>query len=391
MGLVNSDGIVIAGGGLAAQRCAEALRRNGCERPIRMVCAEPHRPYDRPPLSKDLLTGEHAAGELPFRPADWYEQHDVDLLLGVAAIGLLPSRRRVLLSDGAILRYEKLLVATGSRPRMLPVLEGYENVSVLRTVDDSSRLRDALRSGPSLAVLGAGFIGLEVAATARKLGAEVTMIEAAACPLAGVLGPQLGEWFARLHREQGVEVITDATVSGVEANGVVRALKLSTGRAVASDHVVVGIGVDADVSWLRGSGLSHERGVPVDPDGRTELEDVFVAGDAAATFDPLLGGHVPGSHWEAAGRQGARAARAMLGLEPGRAPLTSFWTDQYGVRILYLGHARLADSFTIDGDPSRRNFTATFTRAGRPVAALLVDRPRSLPAARKLIENGDGS
>jgi NADPH-dependent 2,4-dienoyl-CoA reductase/sulfur reductase-like enzyme len=338
MSTMTADGIVIAGGGLAAQRCAEALRRSGWERPIRIICADAHRPYDRPPLSKDVLSGTGARPprlpeDLAFRAPDWYEQNDVDLLLGVSAVGLVPAERRVLLSDGAALRYAKLLIAIGSRPRMLAPLEGYENVSVLRTVDDSSVLRDVLSSGPRLAVLGAGFIGQEVAATARNLGAHVTMVEAAPCPLAGVLGTSLGTWFARMHRDEGVELITDATVAGVEANGGVRALRLSTGDVIAADHVVVGIGVDADVRWLHGSGLRCDRGVPVDPDGRTEIEDVFVAGDAAATFDPLVGGHVPGSHWEAAARQGARAARAMLGLEPGSAPLTSFWTDQYGIRI----------------------------------------------------------
>jgi len=389
MNNVNSDGIVLAGGGLAAQRCAEALRRAGYEGAIRMVCAEPHRPYDRPPLSKDLLTGEHPLDELPFRAAGWYEQHDVELLLGIAAVGLEPAQRQLRLSDGSTLRYDKLLIATGSRPRMLPLLEGYDNVSVLRTLDDAARLREALAGRPSLAVLGAGFIGQEVAATARLLGADVTMIEAASSPLLGILGPEVGGWFAGLHRDEGVDVVTDATVSAVEANGAVRALALSNGRTVAADHVVVGIGVDADIDWLAGSGLRARGGVPVDADGRTTLEDVFVAGDAAATYEPSLGAHVPGSHWEAAGRQGARAARAMLGLEPGSAPPTSFWTDQYGIRIQYLGHARRADTFTIDGDVAARNFTATFTRAGRPVAALLVDRPRSLPAARKLIETGD--
>jgi NADPH-dependent 2,4-dienoyl-CoA reductase/sulfur reductase-like enzyme len=389
MSTMTPDGIVIAGGGLAAQRCAEALRRSGWERPIRMICAEAHRPYDRPPLSKDLLGGTGAPGDLAFRATEWYEQNEVDLRLGVSAVGLVPAERRVLISDGTDLRYAKLLIATGSRPRMLAPLEGYGNVSVLRTVDDASLLRGVLASAPRLVVLGAGFIGQEVAATARKLGAHVTMIEAAPCPLGSVLGPSLGAWFAHMHRDEGVELITDATLSSVEANGRVQALRLSTGDVIPADHVVVGVGVDADVDWLLGSGLRCVRGVPVDADGRTETEDVFAAGDAAATFDPLVGAHVPGSHWEAAARQGARAARAMLGLEPGGAPLTSFWTDQYGIRIQYLGHARLADSYTIDGDPSRRNFTATFTRAGRPVAALLVDRPRSLPAARKMIENGD--
>ena len=382
------DGIVIAGGGLAAQRCAEALRRNGYEGRLRMVCAEAHRPYDRPPLSKALLTGEHQADELSYRAVHWYDEHGIELLLGVRASELSPTERRIRLSDGTALRYAKLLIATGSRPRTLPLLDGYANVSTLRTLEHSEQLGEVLRARPRLTVLGAGFIGQEVAATARMLGAEVTMIEAAASPLVGVLGPRLGGWFTRLHREEGVAVITDCTVTRVQGNGDLRTLHLSDGRGVRADHVVVGVGVDPDVGWLAGSGLPHERGVPVDQHGRTELEDVFAAGDAAATFDPLIGGHVPGSHWEAAGRQGARAARAMLGLDPGSAPATSFWTDQYGIRIQYLGHARLADAVTLDGEERSRSFTATFTRAGRPVAALLVDRPRALPAARKMIENG---
>ncbi|HUO71797.1 MAG TPA: FAD-dependent oxidoreductase [Solirubrobacteraceae bacterium] len=384
-----ADGIVIAGGGLAGQRCAETLRRSGYEQPIRMLCAEVHRPYDRPPLSKEMLTGEHPADELPFRAPEWYEQHDIDLLLGVSATGLAPAERRVFLSDGSSVRYDKLLIATGSRPRMLPLLESYDNVSVLRTVDDSVRLAQQLAARPALAVIGAGFIGQEVAATARSLGAEVVMIEAAPSPLHAILGAAMGDWFTEFHRARGVDVVGNATVTGVSANGAVRAVRLSNERVLPVDHVVVGIGVVADVDWLSGSGLQHERGIPVDPHGRTEIDDVFAAGDAAATFDPMVGSHVPGSHWEAAGRQGARAARAMLGLEPGSVPRTSFWTDQYGIRIQYLGHARLADSVTIDSEPGELGFTATFTRAGRAVAALLVDRPRALPAARKLIENGE--
>ena len=383
-----TDGIVIAGGGLAGQRCAETLRRSGYDGRIRMLCAEPHRPYDRPPLSKDLLTGEHPVDGLHYRGAEWYEQQQIELMLGISATRMWPSERRIDLSDGSSLRYQKVLIATGSRPRMLPLLSGHDNVSVLRTVDDSRELAQILSARPRLAVLGAGFIGQEVAATARKLGCEVVMIEAAPCPLHAILGPELGGWFTRLHRDHGVEVLNETTVSGLDVNGSIRGLRLSNACLVPVDHVVVGIGVEPDVAWLAGSGLGHERGVPVDPHGRTESEHVFAVGDAAATFDPMLGSHVPGSHWEAAGRQGARAARAMLGLDPGTVPRTSFWTDQYDIRIQYLGHARLADAVEIDSDPDEPGFTATFTRAGRAVAALLVDRPRSLPAARKLIENG---
>jgi 3-phenylpropionate/trans-cinnamate dioxygenase ferredoxin reductase component len=385
---MSSDGIVIAGGGLAGQRCAESLRRYGYPGAIRIVCAEHHRPYDRPPLSKDLLTGCHPESSLAFKPAAWYREQAIDLLAGLRATALSVAERRIHLSDDTTLTYDRLLIATGSRPRVLPLLDGHRNVSVLRSLDDSVALREVLRTRPRLTVVGAGFIGQELAATARKLDAEVTMIEAAPSPLAGLLGPQLGEWFSRLHRTEGVDVITDTTVDRLDANGEVRALHLSNGRAVRVDHVVVGIGVQPDVEWLQGSGLKIAGGVPVDLHGATELEGVFAAGDAAATFDPLTKRHVPGSHWEAAGRQGARAARLMLGLDPGPAPPTSFWTDQYGIRIQYLGRAPLADAYTIDGDPNSRNFTATFTRNQQPVAALLVDRPHALPAARKMINNG---
>jgi NADPH-dependent 2,4-dienoyl-CoA reductase/sulfur reductase-like enzyme len=181
---------------------------------------------------------------------------------------------------------------------------------------------------------------------------------------------------------------TGCTVTRAVGNGVVSALELSDGSIVETDHVLIGVGVQPDTAWLAGSGMANGCGVRVDPHGASGIGGVFAAGDAAATFDPMLGAHLPGSHWEAAGRQAARAARAMLGLDPGRAPVTSFWTDQYGIRVHYLGHARLADSVALDGHPESRSFAAIFTRRGRPVAALLVDRPRSLPAAREMIEKG---
>lgn len=387
--------MVVVGGGLAGQRCAEALRRNGYEGPIKIVCAERYRPYDRPPLSKDALTGSHPVScdprsedALAYRPCRWYEQAEVDLLLGLSAVALRPTERRVLLSDGSRLRYDRLVIATGSRPRTLPMLEGYDNVSTLRTIDDCWRLSEVLASRPRLAVIGAGFIGQEVAATARRLGCEVTMVEAAPAPLAAIIGCELGTWFARLHREEGVEVLTDSTVERARGNGAVEDIRLSGGRTLRVDHVVVGAGVTPNCEWLAGSGVEVAGGVRVDPHGRTEVDAVLAVGDAAAALDPRAGRHVPGSHWEAAGRQGARAARAMLGLDPGDVPVSSFWTDQYGLRIQYLGYAPRADAIALDGDPDSRSFTATFTNAGRPVAALLVNRPRSLPAARASIEKG---
>ena len=384
------DGIVIAGGGLAAQRCAEMLRRSGSDEPIRILCAEPHRPYDRPPLSKEVLAGERGPTELSFRGVDWYQKNDVELLCGVSATRLWPVDHRVETSDGGTLRYRQLLIATGGRPRTLMPLVGYENVLTLRTLDDALTLRNRLSAGTRLVVVGAGFVGLEIAATARELGADVTIVEAMATPLAHVLGDSVGSWFTELHRDHGVSVLTGRTVTRVKTRGsVVHALQLSDSSTVEADLIVVGVGIEADVGWLADSGLDVGGGVRVDQHGRTSCPDVYAAGDAAATYDAASGTYVPGSHWEAAARQAAGTARLMLGLEPGRPPVSSFWTDQYGLRIQYVGRSRPDDAVAIDGDPRLHNFTATYTRAGRIVSALLVDRPRSLPEARALIERGN--
>lgn len=382
-----SDGIVIAGGGLAGQRCTETLRSQGYDGPIRIVCAEPHLPYDRPPLSKELLTDALPPDAVVLRPRAWYDERRVDLLLGTRAVRVDPARRCLELVRGAPLRYDALLIATGSHPRTLPALEGYDNVGVLRTLDDALALSSVLAGGVRLAVVGAGFIGLEVAASALGLGAEVTVIEALDAPLAGLLGAGLGSWFAELHRAEGARVLLGSRIERVHGRRRVRALELADGRRVACDHVVVGVGVEPDTGWLAGSGLD-DVGVPTDPNGRTEIEGIYAAGDAALVYDPALARHVRTDHWEAAARQGVAAARAMLALEPARAPLPSFWSDQHGVRIQYVGRAGEADRVAIEGDPRARDFQALFTRAGVPVAALLVGRPRSLADARRRVQAG---
>jgi NADPH-dependent 2,4-dienoyl-CoA reductase/sulfur reductase-like enzyme len=267
-------------------------------------------------------------------------------------------------------------------------LDPYPNVTTLRSVDDAVALRSALAGTQHLVVIGAGFIGLEVAATARQLGLEVTIIEAAPVPLANVLGPQLGSWFERLHRNEGVRLLMGRTVERAYGNGSLCGLLLDDAEVVSCDRVVAAVGSDPEVAWLRGSGLDAPHGVEVNSHGRSQAQDVFAAGDAAATFDHSSGRYVPGSHWEAAARQAACSARVMLDLDPGPTSLSGFWTDQYGLRIHYLGDRRRADAIRIDGDPDSRRFTATFTRAGRVVAALLVNQPQSLPQLRNLIEKG---
>jgi NADPH-dependent 2,4-dienoyl-CoA reductase/sulfur reductase-like enzyme len=384
---MDDAGVVIVGGGLAAQRAAETLRRRGYEGPVRMVCAEPDPPYDRPPLSKEVLAGTTGEESVAYRPAWWYEEKQVELLLGRRAEVLDPEARTVALDSGAALRYDSLLIATGSAPRRLPFLDGYGNVHALRTLADARRLRTELVPGARLAIVGAGFIGQEVAATARGLGVEVTMIEALETPLAPILGERLGGWFAGLHLDQGVRVMTATMLEGARGNGRVEELVLAGGDTLACDVVVVGVGTVPATAWLEGSGLEPD-GVRTDIAGRTRLPDVFAAGDASIPFDPRFGVHARTEHWDAAAWQGAAVAKAMLGEYAGTPPLPSFWSDQYGLRIQYVGHAHHADDVVFDGDPGEREFEAVFTRDGVPVAGLAVGRPRAIPALKKLIESG---
>jgi NADPH-dependent 2,4-dienoyl-CoA reductase/sulfur reductase-like enzyme len=259
-------------------------------------------------------------------------------------------------------------------------------VSTLRTIDDAHALREVLRPGARIVIAGAGFVGQEVAAAARAAGAEVTIVEAAPTPLHALLGPAIGGWFAWLHLAHGVDMVLGSRIAGARSRaGRVIAVVLGDGRTIACDHVVVGVGVDPDVAW---AGL-HPGGVRASADGRTGIPGVFAAGDAAATYDPALGRHVRGGQWEAAGRQGAAAARSMLGFAAPAPGPASFWSDLYGTRVQFLGRASLADDVAIDGDPAARDFTVTFTRSGVPVAVLLAGRPQRLPLARALLSNPD--
>ena len=277
-------GVVIAGGGLAAQRASETLRRNGYDGAVRVIAREPHAPYDRPPLSKEFLAGELDERALEFRPQPWYAEHDVELLLGERATGLDAPRREVQLAGGGRVPFEQLLIATGSAPRRLAGTERYENVYELRTRDDARALREALSTRPRLIVIGAGFIGQEVAATAKRLGATVTIIEAAATPLEAILGPQLGEWFADFHRREGIKLVLSARIARFHGARAVHAVELEHGRRIGCDLLVVGIGTEPATSWLRDSGLD-QGGVRVDAAGRTAIPGIFAAGDASAQFE----------------------------------------------------------------------------------------------------------
>ena len=385
---MNAAGTVIVGGGLAAQRCAETLRRRGYEESIRMVCAEPLAPYDRPPLSKGALAEEVEQAALSFRAPEWYRDNEVELLLGSAATRLDPARRQVELAGPGQLPYDQLVIATGGAARELPFLAGFTNVHSLRTAADAARLRPLLQSRARLAIVGAGFIGQEVAATARGLGCEVTVLEALPIPLAPILGEELGTWFGRLHEEEGVRVLLGAAIVGARGGEAAEELELADGRRIECDAVVVGVGTVPATTWLEGSGLDP-RGVRTDAAGRTPLPGIYAAGDASVPFEPRYGEHERTEHWDAAAWQGAAVAKVITGSYPGTPPLPSFWSDQYGLRIQSVGHPHHGDEIAIEGSPADRDFEVLFTRAGAPVAGLAVGRPRSIPAFRKLIESSD--
>lgn len=376
---------VIVGGGLAAQRAAETLRRAGDGEPIVMVCAEDRAPYDRPPLSKGALTGAHGLAELALRADGWHAGHEVELVLGTPAAALDLPRRRVALRDGRELRFGRLLIATGALPRRLPGSEGLENVHVLRSDRDAAALAADLTPGARLLVLGAGLIGLEAASSARALGCEVTVVEPAPGPMAAVLGTRFSDWLTDLHRRNGVTVHTGVGVERLLSNrNRATGARLADGTFVECDAVLVAIGVDPATGWLDGSPLAGN-GIPTDGVGATSVPGVFAAGDAARRWDPHAGAHVRRDHWENAARGGAAAARAMLGLPAVPEPPPMFWSDQHGIRIQGVGHPAGGELAELDGLPGSDDFTAVFHGAGRPAAALLAGRPDALAAVRRRI------
>jgi NADPH-dependent 2,4-dienoyl-CoA reductase/sulfur reductase-like enzyme len=378
--------VLIAGGGLAGQRCCETLRRLGFDGRIVLLCAEPRLPYDRPPLSKAALSDPSEPAASAYRAPDWYAAHAVEPLLGVAASGLDAARRSVALAEHGRLRYGSLVIATGSRPRQLAGLEPGGALHELRTYEDALALRAALRRGGRLAVLGAGLVGMEVAASARALGLEVVMVEAAPTPLARALPPALGAWIADLHRAHGVDVRLGVSVSGVQRRRDGARLRLSDGAALDAQTVLVAAGTVPATQWLADSGLGPGS-IATDEAGRTALPGVYAAGDVAAVPDPFLGRAVATQHWEAAARQGAAVARAIAGRAPPAPAPAMFWSDQHGRRLQLVGHAPSEGAtLAFEGDPMAGGpFAAWIARAGVPVGALLVDRPDTLPRARRAI------
>lgn len=355
------ENIVIIGGGLAGAKTAEALRDNDYAGAITLVAAEKHLPYERPPLSKDYLAGKSSFDDAITHPANWYEENNVTVRQGVSATAIDTKAHQVTLDDGTDLPYDKLVLATGSVVKTLPV-EGADadNVHYLRTVEDSDAIRETFGDGKKLAVIGGGWIGLEVAAAARNAGTAVTLVEHGQLPLLKILGEKVAQVFADLHTSNGVDLRTNADVVGITTeNGRATGVKLENGETISADAVVVGIGVAPVIDLAKAAGLDVDNGVLVDATLQTSDPDIYAVGDIANHDHPVLGRRIRVEHWATALNQPAAAAASLLGTRTEYTNLPYFFSDQYDLGCEYSGNADGAtDNVFIRGDLDSREFVA---------------------------------
>ncbi|MFE2535349.1 NAD(P)/FAD-dependent oxidoreductase [Streptomyces sp. NPDC059371] len=390
--------VAVVGASLAGLSAARSLRKQGYDGRLVVIGDELHRPYDRPPLSKEFLVGTLGEADLSLETDD--EDLRAEWLLGARATGLDRTGRAVRLADGREVRADGIVIATGAVARTLPGSQSLAGVHTLRTLDDARALRDELARGGRLVVIGGGFIGAEVASTAHALGLDVTVVEAAPTPLAGPLGARMGGIVSTLHVDHGVRLLCGVGVKGLRGDergemgvspdgvrGRVDAVLLEDGRSIPADIVVVGVGARPCVKWLEGSGVELDNGVKCGADGRTGLAGVVAVGDCANWYDPRAGAHRRVEHWTGARERPDAAIATLLAggaVEPGVPRPPYFWSDQYGVKIQFAGHAAAADSVIIEaGAADDRDVLAVYRRAGVPVAVLGMNQPRLFTRWRK--------
>ncbi len=390
--MTSLQSIVVVGGSLAGLRAAEALRRLGFDGRLSFVGAEPQRPYDRPPLSKELLRGEREPAQIALARDESFDALELDLRLGRRARGLDLKGRCVELDGGETLGFDGLVIATGASPRRLPGTPPLAGIHTLRSLDDCLAIRAALESGPRVAVVGAGFIGAEVAASIRQRGLEVTLIEALPHPLAQAVGPEIGAVCSAVHRDHGVDLRLGVAVAGFDGDARVERVRLGDGTAVAADLVVVGIGVTPETRWLEGSGLALEDGVVCDECCATAVPGIVAAGDVARWHNPLFGVSMRLEHWTNAVEQAEAAAERLLAGPDEAAPFAPvpfFWSDQYDRKIQSAGWVTPQDEMRIvDGSLEERRFVALYGRDGRLTGALAFNRVRLLMRYRRMIREG---
>ena len=382
---------VIVGGGQAGGRAAETLRSAGFAGRIVIVAGEPVRPYERPPLSKQVLTGEAADDSVFLRSPAYYSEHGIEVLTETSAEALDRTGKVLSLSDGEVLRYDKLLLATGARVRRLPVAGGdLRGVHYLRTLRDSAALRPELAPGRRILIVGGGYIGLEVAAAAIKRGCDVTVLEAADSVMNRQVAPELGEWFAHWHRGRGVDLHTGMRVAAFEGeDGHVARVACADGQSFAADTVVVGVGVVPNAELAAEAGVTCDDGIVVDAFGRTDDPAVFAAGDVTRHHNPVLDRWMRLESWQNAQYQSETAAKTMADSPTQYAMVPWFWSDQYDINLQMIGQPETWDRVVWRGDPeSGDGFSVFYLAEGRVVGANTVNLGRDIAPARKMIETG---
>ena len=384
--------LVIIGGGQAACQLALHLRQAGFDGALHMICREPHIPYQRPPLSKGFLAGSMRREALDLKPANWYRDHEIELHTGCAARAIDRRERTVTLGNGRVLRYDRLALATGARAAPLPVMRGaFLNLFTLRSVDDSERLREALAHAGQIVIVGGGFIGLEIAATACHQGKAVTVIEAQPRLMARAVCAAVSDFFARHHTASGCNVVSGATVQQVSQTGdTLHAVVLDDGRKIGGDMFIVGVGAPAEMTLAGEAGLECGPGIFTDPFCTTSDPHIFALGDCAAQENAVAGRRIRLESVQNATDQAQCAAQNMLGGKVAYRAVPWFWSDQGAARLQIAGLSDAGDEVVMRGgaDDDTQGFTAFRLRAGRLVAAESVNRPRDYLAARKLIEAG---
>jgi NADPH-dependent 2,4-dienoyl-CoA reductase/sulfur reductase-like enzyme len=387
--------VVIVGASLGGFRTAHALRRLRFEGRITLVGDEPHLPYDRPPLSKEVLTGEKAPEDTHFRTLEFFDEQDIEFKPGSAAVRLDGDGRTVTLANGEQLEYDAAVIATGARPRRLPGTEGLPGVHVMRTLDDSAAIRSALEGAGRVVVVGAGFIGSEVAASARDRGTTVTVLEAADQPLVAAVGAEVGQRCAALHDLYGTELRCGAGVEGIDRTSGGLAVRLAGGTAVRCDLVVVGIGVIPNIEWLAGSGIETDRAVQCDQYMRTSLPDVYALGDLASWYNPRYGERMRVEHWTNTVQQSTTVARNIVASLAGDNPVAYdgipyFWSDQYGHRLQLVGRASMDAPVFVHDPPDRPAMMALYRDGDRLGGAFAIDTVGPLMQMRSLLVRNAG-
>jgi 3-phenylpropionate/trans-cinnamate dioxygenase ferredoxin reductase component len=381
---------VIVGASLAGAKAAEALRSEGFDGRVVLVGAERERPYERPPLSKQYLRGEVGREKVYVHDEGFYADHDIDLRLGRTATSLSTSARELTLDDGEPLRYDRLLLATGAEPRRLAIPGSQlDGVIYLRSVEDSDQLRARLDAGGTVVVAGTGWIGAEVAASARQRGLDVTMIGPASVPLERVLGTEVGAIYREIHEDHGVRMRLGTSVESLEGSGAVERVRTTDGGTVDCDFVVVGIGVEPRTALAGQAGIAVAGGILADAHLQTDAPGVFVAGDVANAYHPLYGERLQVEHWANALHQGPVAARTMLGHEDVYDRVPYFFSDEYDVGMEYAGLASSSDRVVFRGDPATREFIAFWLADGRVVAGMNVNVWDVTDAIQALIADGE--